>query len=242
MKSTVAIFRHLYNRLPPLFPAETANKMKHALEHLESDPSITLHEVEKTMIIFGYEIWPWNQAYREFLSLAEGKVGEHFLLPKLSKKLQAKYQEFKLSGGSLRDLHSGRPADYFGIDERNELCVALVNTQKELRDFVTREVVGLDKSKYLQRVDTFRNVLGAIKKQLNEMRILADREQDHPILANEIRERVKMFEQGLCLLAPELDYEAVCQSVDHFTGRKLDLNWMRGTHLPADVDFFGDKI
>lgn len=241
MQSTIAIFKYLYDHLPPLFPAETADKMKHALDHVQNDPSVNMHDIEKTMIVFGYEVWPWNQAYREFLSLVEGRVGEHFLLPKLSKKMQEKYDDFKHGGGTLRDLHSGRPADYFTIEERNQLCVALVEMQKELHAFATREVVGLDKQKYLQRVDSFRNVLQQITKHLDEMRVLANKEQDHPTLAAEIRERIKLFEQGLCLLAPELNYEAVCQSVGFFQGRKQDLNRMRGINTPVEFTFFDEK-
>jgi hypothetical protein len=64
MKSTIALFRDLYNNLPPLFPPETKKKMHHALSHLEGDNSLSLNEIEKTMVIFGYEAWPWNRAYQ----------------------------------------------------------------------------------------------------------------------------------------------------------------------------------
>ena len=36
------------------------------------------------MIVFGYEVWPWNQIYREFMTIAETEVGEHFLAPPLA--------------------------------------------------------------------------------------------------------------------------------------------------------------
>ncbi len=241
MQSTIAIFKYLYEHLPPLFPAEIADKMKHALDHLEHDSSVTLHEIEKTMIVFGYEVWPWNEAYSEFLNIAEGKVGEHFLLPKFSKKMKEKYEDFMHSGGTWRDLHSGRAVAFFKTDERSELCAAFLEAGKELHAFVDREIVGLEKEKYLRQVNSFKNILGEIKKRLDDMRALADKEQDHPTLAGEIRERVKMFEHSLCLLAPALDYEAVCQSVDFFHGRKKDLNCMRGINVPTEVDFFNDK-
>ena len=91
MQSTIQLFRHLYNTIPPLVPDDLKTKMAHALNHLENDQTVTLEEVEATMIAFGYDLWPWNQAYKEFLATSESAVGEHFLLPKLSKSLQEKY-------------------------------------------------------------------------------------------------------------------------------------------------------
>ncbi|KKP59579.1 MAG: hypothetical protein UR53_C0001G0079 [Candidatus Magasanikbacteria bacterium GW2011_GWC2_34_16] len=242
MQSTIKLFRYLYDHLPPLFPTEEVEKMKHALEHLEQDQTMTVEEIEDTMINFGYLVWPWNQAYKEFLALAENEIGEHSLLPRLSKSTQEKYQDFKTYGGTLRDLHSGRPADYFIPEERGELCSALVEMQKDLRDFVNRKVMGVEKDKYLERVASFAEMLAEIRGRLDDMRGLADKEQDHPNLAAEIRTRVRSFEFGLCLLGPELNYEAVCQSVDFFHGRKQDLNRMRGIHTAVDVDFYNEKV
>lgn len=240
MQSTISLFRYLFEHLPPLFPEEDRIKMKHALEHLEKDPTVSLESVEDTMVSFGYVAWPWNQAYQEFLALAEGEVGEHFLLPCLSVGLQEKYNEFRAYGGTLRDLHSGRPAEYFTSEERVELCVALVEMHRDLLQFVNRQVVGTEKKRYFQRVENFKKVLGEIREKLNEMVLLSEREQDHPNLASEIRARVKSFEHGLCHLAPTPDYEAVCQSVDFFHGRKVDLNRLRGIHVPMEVDFYSD--
>ena len=212
--------------------------MAHALDHLEHDQTITLAEVEDTMIFFGYAAWPWNQAYKEFLATAESKVGEHFLLPKLSPGLQKKYHDFKHHGGTLRELHSGRPADFFESEERQELCVALVEIQGELRHYAAQELIGISKDRYLLRVKEFSNVLADIKKTLDILRALAEKEQDHPTLAAEIRSRVRGFEEGLCLLGPELDYRAVCESEEFFHGRKQELNRMKGIHVPKIIDFY----
>ncbi|HLD61174.1 MAG TPA: hypothetical protein VJA27_03545, partial [Patescibacteria group bacterium] len=119
-----------------------------------------------------------------------------------------------------------------------ELCVALVEMQRELRAYVNRELVGIEKVRYLRRVNEFQKVLEEIKATLNHLRELADKEQDHPNLANEIREKVRVFEHGLCLLGPELEYEAVCAAPEFFHGRKHELNRLRGIHRSVEVDFY----
>ncbi len=238
MQSTISLFRHLYENLPPLFPEEVKVKIKHALEHLEKDQTVTLDEIESTMISFGYEAWPWNQAYHEFLAIAEGEVGEHFLLPRLSPGLQAKYEDFKGYGMTLRDLHSGRPADYFTSEERVEIGTALVDMQKDLRVYLERKLISENQDKYLKRVEEFSGVLIEMQGHLNGLRELAENEQDHPTLAGEIREQVRSFEHGLCLLGPELRYDAVYNSLEFFHGRKAELNRMRGIHETMEIDFY----
>ena len=238
MESTISLFRRFYTNLPPLFPDEVKQKMSHALDHLENDQTITLGEVEDTMITFGQEAWPWNQAYKEWLALAESKVGEHFLLPKFLPSLQQKYHDFKIYGGTLRDLHSGNPAQFFTSEERYELCAALVDLPGELRRYVDHEVKGLEKNRYLKRVGEFKDLLENIEQTLEHLRRLADAEPDHPTLADEIRARVRSFEYGLCLLGPEFNYDAVCQSVDFFAERKIHLNRLKGIPVPMVVDFY----
>ncbi len=240
MQSTISIFRRLVEHLPPLLPDDLSTRMQHALEHLEHDETVTMPEIEDTMITFGYEIWPWNQAYREYLVLAEHSIGEHFLLPRLSPALQEKYLDFKEQGGSLRELHSGRPAQTFAAEERVQLCEALVEMQQDLHRYVRRELVGVGEKKYRERVASFRVVLEKIKIHLQGLRSLADLEQDHPTLAAEIRDKVRSFEYGLCLLGPELSYDAVCQSTDFFVERKKHLNRLRGIDVPVDVQFYSN--
>lgn len=241
MRSTLEIFRHLYKNLPPLFPEEIAVKMRQALSDIEKGANFSVEQVEDIMIKFGYELWPYNQTFKELLEEAEKKVGTHFLLPRLSAPLQEKYEHYNSLGMTIRDLHSGAPADYFTTEERGELCAVLVEMQNELRVYAARDILSLRKKQYLARVEEFKKKLAQIAKHLQELKKMADKEHNHPNLAAEIRVRVRAFEHGFCLLGPELDYEAVCQSVEHFQGRKKDLNRLRGIHETVEIDFYSEE-
>lgn len=239
-QSTLRIFRYLYEHLPPLLPGDITLKMKAELDSLENQQNMPVEKIEDVMIKFGYEIWPWNQAYKELLESAEQKLGEHFLVPTLSEGLAHKYQEFKHFGGSLRDLHSGRPADFFTSEDRTELCRELVNMQLKLREYVNRDVIGLNKSVYLKKVEDFTKLLNEIKNNIENLRELARNEQDHPVIVDEINAKIRDFEYGLCLLGSEIQYEAVCQAHEFFKGRKQDLNHMRGINVPMQIDWYNN--
>jgi hypothetical protein len=238
MQSTLQIFKYLYQHLPPLCPKEVGERIKKSLERADINSEMNIEQLENEMIKIGYEIWPWNQAYKEFLMATEDRLGEHFLLPHLGDALKEKYAEFVHHGGDLRELHSGRPADFFTNEERLELCRNLVDMQVKLREYVDRDIVGLNKKKYLQRVEGFKKMLAEIKNNLENLRKLADGEEEHPSLAQEIAAKVREFEYGLCLLGPEINYEAVCKTEEFFRGRKTELNRFKGINIPMQIDWY----
>ena len=236
MKSTIELFEHLYNHLPPLFPAEVALEMKNELKNMVQHTS--LKEVENTMIKFGYDIWPWNQAYKHFLDVARDQLGEHFLLPQMSNGLREKYLDFKAFNGELNDLQTGRAASFFTPEERAELCGELVNMQTQLRDYVNRDLVGVNQKKYFNKIEEYEKLLEKIKFHLTALGNLAGQEEKDSVLFGEINSRIRDFEHSLCSLGTKLDYDAVCAAPDFFAGRKIELSRLRGIHIPMQIDFF----
>ena len=237
---TIQLFRYFYQNIPPLFPSEEKDKIKNALRELETNQSLTATQIENTMISFGYVLWPWNQAYKDFLTIAENAYGDEFLLPQLSENLQKKYLNYKDYGLSLRDLHSGRPAVFFDSEERVELYKALLKMQEGLKKFVNQQIMSTEKGRFIKKVEEYGEILENIEEKLRGLREVAQKEQDHPALADEIRERIRMFEYGMCLLGPELSYHSIAESIDFFSGRKTDLNRLRGIETVKEIDFYNE--
>jgi hypothetical protein len=73
---------------------------------------------------------------------------------------------------------------------------------------------------------------------LEDLKKLADHETEHPYLADEIRSQIKAFEQGLCLLGPELSYDAVCESVGYFQGRQKQFKNFKHLYQPKKIEYF----
>lgn len=239
--SAVSIFKHLCENLPPLFPEEIAGEMRHALAHLENDPSVSVRAVENVLVRFGFEVWPWNQAHKEFLHAVEGEMGEHFLLPALSLELQEKYLDYKNYGLGLKDFYSGRVAEYFTPEERMEILPALERMKKCLKEYVRRDIVSLNRRQYLSKVDEFKILLEEIKIRLQSLKDLAEKEENHPSLADEIQSKIRGFEESLCGLGPEIHYGSLNQSFEFFEERKMHLNRLRGTHLSKCMDFYSEN-
>jgi hypothetical protein len=89
-------------------------------------------------------------------------------------------------------------------------------------------------------VEDFKVMLAEIKNNLENLRKLADGEEEHPSLAQEIAAKVREFEYGLCLLGPEINYEAVCKTEEFFRGRKTELNRFKGINIPMQIDWYNN--
>lgn len=239
MQSTIKIFRHFVNNISPVTPADMFEKVNTAVEYLENNGGRSTEEVEEMMIKFGYELWPWNKAYREFLILAEDEVGEHFLLPRLTTPLQDKFFNYKDYGLTWRDFYSGRLLPhYFSAEERLELMPAFVEMRRDLRHYVSHQILGLARADYLNRVEGHRSLLEKIKMSFQKLRDLASRATHHGNFSKDIEARVRGFEYGLCFLGPELKYRDVEEAVDYFHGRERELSAGRGIHMPLEVEFY----
>ncbi len=223
IQHTLSIFKQLSDFVSPIVPEDIRKEMSQALEQIENDLSLPLEELEETMIVFGKKVWPYRKAYIELLTLQEGKVGEKFLEGKLSGKMKKKFHDFKKSGGTMRDLHTGRKIDFFDSKERAELCEVLVDLANELRSNTAQAINSTKQKKFVEKVLDFSDILEDLEHRLESLRIMADAEQEHPQLASEIRDHVRAFELGMCALGPELSYEALCSASEHFTGRKEHL-------------------
>jgi len=218
--STVHIFERLVRDMPPLVPANVKQDARQALEQVKNNVHLGIDELEDTMITFGMKLWPYREAFLEFFRVYEGEMGEKFLSQKMTREMKKKYQEFKEGGGSFADLFVGSgPIYMFAPHERAQLCKALVEVQHEIWQFAAQSVVTRDRKKYEQRIGEFKEIFGDIAQRLEDLRGMAEKESEHPELASEMREHVRGFEHGLCLLGPKLDYAAVCNTVDHFDSR-----------------------
>lgn len=237
MEYTIKLFNQLADKLPPLVPDDLVYRIRKELKDVQTRPT-SLSDLEKIMVIIGYEIWPYRQAFKEVVRSVENRLGEEFFVSHLTADLQKKYKRYQRLNMTWSDVHSGRVAGYFIEEERVEMSAALLEMHKFIRKFAEHEMVGIHREKYLRKVEDFKETLQKIKISLENLRSLARSESEHPMLANEILSRVESFEHGLCLLAPEFEHEEVERMQEHFRGRRLELGRLRGIHESIEIDFY----
>ncbi|MBT3419109.1 MAG: hypothetical protein HOC34_01755 [Candidatus Magasanikbacteria bacterium] len=223
VQHTLTIFEKICMKLPPLVPADVQKDMAQALEQMQDNLHLSIDELEDTIIVFGKAIWPYRKAFHEFLGVAEGRMGEKFLLGKVTRNTKRVYNNFIEEGGSFRDLHAGKKSiSFFSPEERGELCQALIDVEDDIEVHTKQEVLSTNRRAYEERIIEFQLILDDMEKRLDTLRTMADNEQEHPELASEIRAQIRGFEYGLCALGPHPEEHAVCGAEDHFKGRKQE--------------------
>ena len=236
---TISIFQMTLDNLPPLLPSEIVDKMRAARDAISADESANMEAVEDMMIKFGYEIWPWQEASREFLALAEERLGEHFFLSRLPAELGENFLKYREYGLNWRDVYSGRAINYFSDSDRPLIARVLVETKNDLSKFNAQELASVNKNKYLNRVGECKKILDKIRDAIMKLKFSADQEVYHPTLAEEMRARARHLELGLADLAPSPSLSEAELAHEFFEDRKSHLNMMRGIDKPIQVDFYG---
>ncbi len=221
IKHTLDIFEKIYNNIPPLVPDDTKQELKHALDHLRDDFEVGIEEAENIMIAMGKRVWPYWKAFYELYNMEQGRIGEKFLLGKLPLELKKRYKEFKEHGGSYADLRSGSSIIFFDTaEERQILTGVFVEVDGEVKEHLRQSVLSTKRAEYEKLILDFQVVLDDIEKRLDALRLMAEDEEEHPELAIEIRQRVRDFEYGLCLLGPNTQHEEVIHVEDYFDERR----------------------
>jgi len=227
---TLDIFEKLYTNLPPLVPSAIRQQMGSALTELKAEQA-TIEDVEKSMIFFSKKIWPYNQAFDELYKEYESSMAEKLFLQKCTPMLRSRYEAYKNTHAHLYgDLHAGSALTFFSDEERVLVSALVVDVACEIRGYAYQAVMHKDKFKYEEKIHEYEMLLEKIEEELEQLLDMAECEKEHPDIAQEIRQQVRGFEHGLAYLGPSVDYAVVCNSREHFFGRKHHIKKIRPTH------------
>lgn len=223
---TLSVFKHLTDKMPPLVPDDCEKAARETYLQCCENHDLSLSELENHIILFGKKIWPYRKSFDEFYNIHEYNLGEQFLLGVLPVNLKKRYSEFKEYGGGFQELHHGSAADFFNVDERNILYISIIKIKEDIRRHAIQAVVTHERPHYEKRINWFKEKLEDIEKRLHNLHMMADKETDHPSLVAEIKEQIKAFEHGLCMLGPAHSYNEICDAESYFAGRKRDKTYL----------------
>lgn len=224
VKHTLNIFKFLTEKMPPLVPDNLGHGAKEVYIKCCEKHDLSLPELESHIVLFGKGLWPYRKSFEEFYNIHENHLGEKFLLGVLPRELKKQYLEFKEYGGGFNELYHGNVSDFFDVDERNILYASVLKIKEDVRRHTIQAVVTNDKPHYKKRIAWFAGKLADIERHLQTLHLMANKEQNHPGLVFEIKEQIKAFEHGLCLLGPAHHYNEILNAEEHFLGRKEERN------------------
>ncbi len=220
---TISVFEQMYDRIPPGVPEDIVAELETQLKRIKLDHDLNLVEVEDAMIVAAKNLWPYTRAFQEMYSAYARDMSESLFLQMAQVGLRSKYSRFLDSGGNFEDLHRGVVAEYFSAEERVELSALLIEIQNEIRKFATQSLTHSDKEIYQEKIEEFTQIMDHIEDELDHLRSLAEREDEHPQLIAEIREHIRAFEHGFAFLGPSVDYEAVKNARGYVEGRRFNI-------------------
>jgi len=204
-QATIDLIKTVIHRLPGVFPQERHQQMENAIAALERDPNATLEAIEAELIEFGYELWPYCEAYEQFYKIFGESREREAMRQKLSEPARLTLDKFVAGGGNIESVRDGSKFEqFFDADVKREIVAA----ELDAHDGVHEE---MEKMIALERRNDFALILSdqkdkqhALRAKIDELAALAARS---PSSRSEILDKVKMFRHGFAYAErlPSLD-------------------------------------
>ncbi len=193
---TVDLLKQVIAKAPVFFPAHRKKTMEDVCEKFKNDAGTSLADIEKAIVDFGREIWPYRKAFWSIHD-TDGKPKEERYLREETKKegILDKYEDFLKKGGQHEDVRAGsqRFEIFFTPDEKTSLIRARMNAHERLVGEI-KDLCGGDRVNectiYFAKYKEEQKELDSL---IAEFRALADKTKKW---RDEIVNRAHVFESG----------------------------------------------
>ncbi|MDO8582087.1 MAG: hypothetical protein Q7S16_04385 [bacterium] len=132
---TVDLLKQVIGKAPVFFPAHRKKEMEDLCEKFKDDKGSSLADIEKAIVDFGREIWPYRKSFWSIHD-TDGKPKEEQYLREEAKKegIMKKYEEFLQKGGKHEDLKNGSQQfeSFFSPEEKGALIRARLQAHTRL--------------------------------------------------------------------------------------------------------------
>lgn len=193
---TVDLLKQVIEKAPVFFPVRRKNEMMDVLQSCQKDIRTPLAHIEKAIVDFGREIWPYRKAFWSIHD-TDGKPKEESYLREEAEKenVLTKYESFLKKGGGHEDLKFGskRFEDSFTAEEKTALVRARLNAHERLVGEI-RELCGGDRvNECTIYFAKYKQEQMELDKLIFNFRALAERTKKY---RDEIVNRAHVFESG----------------------------------------------
>jgi phage shock protein A len=202
---TIDLLHAVIHQVPGVFPQDRHREMDTTLAKLENDATVTQEDIEKFIVSFGKEIWPYVEAYGQYYR-AHGEVTERETMrAKLSAPARTAFDKFVSEGGRVEDVRDGTKFEQMLAPEiRAEVVATELVAHDAVHEQMETEVSGAGAAEFTQYLEDNKKRLAEIEEKIGELRALAVRAEKW---TPEILDKAKTFEQGFAYVerTPTLD-------------------------------------
>lgn len=213
---TLEILRNLIASAPGLFPADRRAAMEQRAEAMAADASVRLPEIEKTVIEFGKEIWPYRKAFDDLHDRYGRAKEEAMMREKLDPETLSKMLEFVRDGGRLEDARNGALLEEsFTPEEKFAIGQAMIAAHEAVKEDLEKQCVAEKKAEFEEIVKHYR---GVEEKLIDRVDTLRGMGEASPHWTADILEKVRAFEEGFGFLGREFTLDDVNASIEYYRG------------------------
>lgn len=218
---TIRMVEILVSFTPPLTPKKAIIEVREILERARQD-QIDIDQLENAAVSYGLTVWPYKEAFNQFVESYKEHFFEKLLLQKASHAIKKAYEIFKASGGHWSQLYKGGLVGILTPETRAEMNHLLVDIVNEIKVLAAQAVASTEKERYEAEIEKFKFLLEEIMLVLSDLHELAEKEET-PRLVREIKQFVKSFKHDMALLGSKVSVHTLKNAFEHFKGRKKDL-------------------
>lgn len=216
--ATIQLLTFSVEKAPQFFSAERRAAMLAEIARLEADPKTPVDALEKKIVEFGREIWPYRRAFARIHD-AEGRLREdRYLQEELETRgLKETYLNFLAKGARIEDVRQGGQEFeiFFSPDER----ARVVEAKLAVHDRVSREIqamcLGPKSGDCGTMIAQYQAEQREIDRRIAALAAMAERSEKW---GPEIRGKVKVFEEGWSGVEHDVTREDVEGEIDYYRG------------------------
>jgi hypothetical protein len=213
---SLSLLKSVIDNAPKVFPVRRREEMLKIYETMAANPQTTQAEIEKAIIDFGKEIWPYRKAFQEMYKRYGQAKEESLLRDKLNPELLTKFLEFLRKGGRLEDFRHGAVfEETFTAEEKFILGQANLAVHEQIMEEIENLCQGEKKAEFQELLEEFQELEKRLLEKINILKGLANQ---NPKWAPEINERVRAFEEGFSFIEKTYREEDIDGVIDYYRG------------------------
>ncbi len=197
---------------------DVLSKAKQDYEELKQKQNITVEEIEKSMIDFGMQVWPYWQAFEEFEEKYGKEKEKELFESALKEDLRNKWKEYESSLVNKAVIDQGNAFEQsFTPEENHEIQEAVVRAKEKSNEYLSNLAKGEKSDEYNSIVTKCQGELIIIIEKIKDLEELKKTKEKWK---EEIDKEIRYFEKGIAQIELDPTVTAIQEKIDFFTSQR----------------------